>query len=194
MKLDVLSHVNSDDIMGELQELRQIEAFSKYMQDPEGSIPITPLFVYVVLLYSRDSFLFRPPLDELRKRKIKAATLAGLNIENETIKEAVVELMSEKVVDLILGYLIYQASFEFTELCVIEAQIEESQRVRMRGFGAEKDKDLVQAVEKKAVLTTAASNWYDLKKKYEKIIFADHSDIKEKSKRKQRISLELYAN
>lgn len=193
MAIDILRFVNSDDIMNDCKEISELECFKNYMQDADGAIPITPLFVYVILLYSKDSFLNKMPLEELRKRKQKAANLSGLDFDIEVIREFVAELKSERVVELILGYLIHQSSFEFTELCVIEAQIEESQRIRMRSFDAEKDKDLAQAFEKKGALVRSVKEWYDIKKGYEKIIFApDHDDVR-KSKVAQSATLESYA-
>ena len=190
MAIDILRHTKSTDIMSDCKELAGIEAFMKYVQDPEPGIPITPLLVYVVLLYSKDSFLNKKPIEDLRTRKPKAADYAGLVVTDQ-VRALVLSLGSEKVLDLIHGYLIHQNSILWTERCTLESQIEESHRIRLAPVSAEKDKDLLEAFNKKNSLTQHFSAWWSALKSYDAELFADHDDVKAAAKKK-RITLESY--
>jgi len=192
MAIDILRHTKSTDIMSDCKELAGIEAFVKYVQDPESGIPITPLFVYVVLLYSKDSFLNKKPIEDLGRRRAKAASLADLDAESTSVQSEVFELASDKVVDLILGYLIHQNYPTWVERCVIESQMHESQRIRIKSVNESKDTDLMRAFERKAILTRHYEEWHNILKKYDAEIFADHEQLQAHAQRK-RMTIESIA-
>lgn len=193
MRIDVLKYKDAADIIQECPEIQEIDAFRKYRSEPEFGINTNALVCYVVLLYSRDSFLSKKPLEELRTRKHKAAILSGLDEKRETIKKWVFDLGSEKVADLILGFIRHQNISDWTERCVIEQQLEECQMIRLRPVSSEKDKDLIDAFGKKATLTNHAKVWNAMLKELDKEIFQDHDDIRAKA-RPQRVTLETFTS
>lgn len=189
---EIEKHLGSDNIFSSIKGLEEIECFEKYRKNPESGIDTNALVKYVILLYAKDSPLSKPPVQQLQDRKLTAAKRGGLDAHNEFIKKSVLERGSDKVVTLIVEYLKSQSLPEWTERAVIEAQIEESQQIRLRAFDSDKDKDLISAFEKKAALTKHAYDWGKMLKELDKEIFRDHDDIKE-AKVKKRISLESLA-
>ena len=192
MSLDVLGAKPGEDLFEYCPKLKDIRCFTDYKKDPDPAIDTEKLIAYVVLLYSKDSFLNKRPIENLRDRRTKAATLVGLDYEDERIIQYLFNLDNDKILDLILGYLIYQNNTLWTERTTIEIQMDESQRIRMRPVDSDKDKDLLEAFNKKASLTLHFATWYKILKEYDAEIFFDHDDVKEKNKR-QRTSLEAYA-
>lgn len=189
---EIEKHLGSDDIFSSLKGLKEVECFDKYRKNPESGIDTNALIKYVILLYAKDSPLSRPPVQQLQDRKLTAAKRSGLDAFDEYTKKAVLERGSDKVVTLIVEYLKNQSLPEWTERAVIEAQIEESQQIRMRAFDSDKDKDLISAFEKKAALTKHAYDWGKMLKELDKEIFQSHDDIRD-SKIKKRVSLESLA-
>lgn len=194
MNIDILRFVGSSDILRDCKQLAEIDCFVKYVGKPESSIHVNKVIAYVILLYSRDSFLNKKPLDELRVRKIKASKMADLDSENEGVAKALFELRSEPILELITGYLIHQSNFAWMELVALQSQMEESIKLRMRPIDEEgnKEKDVIEAFNKKAVATKHSQDWFNMSKGYEAEIFVDHEDVKSQNKT-QRSSLERYA-
>jgi hypothetical protein len=146
-----------------------------------------------VLLYSRDSYLSKKPIEDLSVRKLKAAKDAGLNVDSDIVVSLLFELRSEPIVELIVKYLIYQSNFAWSELIALESQMAESLRLRLRPIDENnKDKDLIDAFTKKASMTRFSQEWAEMLKKMEAEVFADHDDAKTSTARK-RITLESYA-
>lgn len=194
MAIDILRYSGSSDIVKDCKQLSDIECFVKYSVAPELELSTAKVVTYVVLLYSRDSFLNRKPLDELKIRKVKSAKMAGLDSENESVIRLLFELRSEPVLNLITSYLIHQGNFAWMELIALQSQMEESIKLRMRPIdeGESKDKDIIEAFNKKAVATKHSQDWFSMSKSYEAEIFADHDDVKNQVKVK-RSSLESLA-
>jgi hypothetical protein len=192
--IDILKYKKSDDILSDCQELREMECFRAYLQDAEGAVPLTPLFIYVVYLYSLDSPINKRPILDLKIRKVRAAELSGLDPENKAIQELVFGLASEKIRTLIHAYLTSQNSILWTERCTLETQIEESQRIRLKPISSEDDKEALDAFNKKAVATKNFTEWHQNLKKIDAEIFAnDHIEVRDGVKKK-RVTLESYLN
>jgi hypothetical protein len=192
--IDILKYKKSDDILKDCPEIGQMECFRQYMQDAEGSIPLTPLFIYVIYLYTLDSPINKRPILDLKIRKVRAAEIAGLDVENKVVQEMVFGLGSEKVRNLIHEYLTSQQSILWTERCTLETQIEESQRIRLKPISSEGDKDALDAFNKKSAATKNFTEWYQNLKKIDAEIFAnDHTEVRD-SVKKKRVTLESYLN
>jgi len=198
--------------------LRNGECFLNYERDAEGDLPVKEVMTYVVLLYTKESFLNKKPMEPLKDRRVKAANIAGLSSDSDTVKDKIFDLGSDKIRELILGYLIQQNQMIWMERCIIEAQILENQRIRFKPItnkvvapvaGKKKkgeedidsggknielddDKYIVEASSKKAILTDHFSKYFDLLKKYDLEIFQDHEDVKAAVK-KTRTTIESVA-
>lgn len=193
MAIDVLKYSNSDDILRDCKKLNEIECFRIYREKPELSLNYNKVIVYVVLLYSRDSYLSQKPIEDLSVRKSKALKDTGFDIENPSVRSLLCELKSEPVVDLVVRYLVYQSNFAWSELIALESQMAESLRLRLRPIDEDnKDKDLIDAFTKKASMTRFSQEWADMLKKMEQEVFADHDDAKVSNARK-RVTIESLA-
>lgn len=164
------------------------------MQDAEGSVPLTPLFIYVVYLYTQESPLNKRPILDLKIRKARAAELAGLDPESQAVQDLIFSLGSEKIRNLIHGYLVSQQSILWTERCTLETQIEESQLIRLKPISSKDDKDALDAFNKKSAATKNFTEWYQNLKKIDAEIFGDdHIEVRDAVKKK-RVTLESYLN
>lgn len=187
--------------------LQDVECFLNYEREPEQGLPVKELMTYVVLLYTKESFLNKKPMDPLKERRVKAANIAGLPIDSQEVKDLVFDLGSEKIRDVIIEYMISQNQMLWTERCIVEAQIEENQRIRFKpiqnkftvakkdGGSTEletDDKTIIEASVKKKTLTQDFSIYYELLKKYDQEIFQDHDDVKSMVK-KTRTTVESMA-
>jgi hypothetical protein len=220
MQIDILRSKDSDNILRDCKALREIDCFINYGKDKEQDLPLREVVIYIVILYSKDSFLNKKPMEPLHMRRIKAASYAGLEAESDTVKAALFDLSSDRIRELILGYLIHQNQMIWMERCIIEAQILENQRIRFKpitnkvvapvtngkrkkgeedlsgtqtNLELDDDKYIVEASSKKATLTDHFDQYYEKLKKYDLEIFADHENVKEKLK-KTRVSIESLAS
>lgn len=216
MYLDILRY--SSDVFA-LDKLRDIRCFTEYKNAPEKSIDVNSLVKYVVLLYSKDSILNRKPMLQLTERRAKASTLADLNAEDQDVKDLVFGLYSKRIRDLIVDYLIHQNQLLWSERCIIEAQIQENQRIRLKPIqkktsskpksrrkkdeqeeqeeepedqGSD-DKYVIESSDKKSSLTDHFTKYYELLKRYDLEIFTDNEDVKEAAGKRERRSLESIA-
>jgi hypothetical protein len=217
MYLDVLG--NSENVFA-LDRVSEIKCFADYNKNPESSLDKNSVMKYVILLYSKDSVLNRKPMPPLSERRERAATLSGLDPDDRSVNEMVFDLLSEQIRDLILGYLIQQSQMIWTERCIVEAQIQENQKIRFKPIqnkvvtpktrkrkaseGGEEDESsqnsgdddayIINASNKKYDLTDHFDKYYELLKKYDSEIFADHENVKEVAMKRERNSLEMMAN
>lgn len=216
MYIDILKY-RADVFASE--RLQEIQCFRDYREDPEKSIDVNALITYVVLLYSKDSILNRKPMPQLAERRHKAALMAELDPTSDPVINLIFDLGSEKIRDLILGYLIHINQLLWAERCIVESQMQENQRIRFRPIQNKKvttakktrkkkddeedfddgdqeeldDNAILAASQKKFTLTEHVVKYMDLIKKYDAEIFTDHENVKESIGRTARKSLESIA-
>lgn len=217
MYLDVLKY--QDDVFAD-ERLNEIKAFHDYIKNQERQFDVNAIITYVVLLYSKDSILNKKPMAQLKDRRVRAATLAGLNVEQTTVQELLFDLLSEPVRDLIIDYLLWQNDPEWTERCIIDAQLEENRRIRLKPIQnktttpapkkkrkkdeeefdidgevdpTQDDNYIITASDKKFKLTTQAEEYSAMIKKLDLIIFLDHDQVKSAAIRRKRNTLESMA-
>lgn len=129
-------------------------------------------------------------MEPLPTRRVKSAKLAGLDPENPVIQNEIFNLTSKEVDSLVVDYLIYQSSPQWSHRCAIETQMDENLKIRFKPVESEKgDKDIIEAFTKKFVLTEHYTKYNDIIKKLDNEIFADHTDARDSAVRK-RTSLE----
>lgn len=174
------------DIKG-LQQLNEFCSVKKYL-------PLQSTLRYIILIYSKDSFLNKKPMRPLPERQDKAARLAGFErTKNEKyhsqVRFALFELNSEQIFDFVFNYLIYQKSHVWSEICALEYQLAENQRIRMTASDDMKDMD------KKANLTRYNKEWYNTLKEYQVEFYGDHEEVRSAFDihRSGLVTIELYA-
>lgn len=145
--------------------------------------PFKPVIRYIVILYSKDSFLNKKPMRPLTERQLKAAALAGFEKQRDgefhpQVRFSLFELGAEEIFDFVFGYLVYQKNYVWSEICTLEAQISENQRIRMRAIESDKDKDIMAAMDKKASLTKHYKEWHKSLEDNMNEFFGDHEEVK----------------
>lgn len=212
MYLDVTGH---KDVFS-MGRIREVPCFEAYRKDPDSSLDPSKVVKYVVLLYSRDSILNRRPMPPLTERREIAAGMSDLDPSNQDVIDNLFDLYSEKIRDLIIDYLIHQNVILWTERCILEAQIQENQRIRLKPVqnksinkpkrkkkGEEEEEDepsledddkyLIEASNKKFALTPHFDKYYELIKKYDLEIFQDHDNVKASATTRARRTMESMA-
>ncbi len=178
--IDVLN-LPPGEILKVCPEICDIECFAVFISGQKSAqqserVPIRETIVYIILLYSKDSFLNKKPVEPLPTRIFKSARLAGLNTEDEAIQKAIFELDNESVRDTVVDYLIYQNVSKWSNRCAIEAQMAENLRIRFKPIQNEKaDKDIIN----KHLLTEHYSDYENEVKKLDSDIFLGHDNIRD---------------
>ncbi len=216
MSIDILK--DPEDVFAN-ENLCEIKCFLDYQKSPETSLDVDKVVIFVVLLYSKDSILNKKPMPQLKDRKNKAAILAGLNPEQTEVQELVFGLISSSVRDLIIDYVLYQNDPDWEERVVVEAQLDENVRARMKPIQnkttaptnkkkkkqedellddemieADDPKYLLEAHDRKYKLTDHAERYRAIIKKLDSLIFVDNLDVKTAAVKRQRRTLESMAN
>ncbi len=173
------------DIFEIRPELKETPCFLVF-KDKNIGLPLRETILYVYLLYTKDSFINKKPLDALGTRRVKAAKIAGLDPEDQFVKENIfgTENFNQEsrdnyaiLDDLIVDYLIFQNSYQWSDRCAIDAQMEENLRIRFKPIESGKgDKDIIEASSKKFLLTEHFSKYKDIVRKLDLEIFSDHED------------------
>lgn len=195
-----------------MDKIREIPCFEAYRKDPDPSLDPSKVVKYIVLLYSQDSILNRKPMPPLAERRERAVDLSDLKASDQTVIDNLFDLFNEKIRDVIIDYLIYQNRSVWTERCIIEAQIQENQRIRFKPIqnktitkpgrkkkkedipGGEEEDDpteddakyIIEASNKKHALTSHFNTYNDLIQKYDLIIFQDHHSVRDAAVRRRR--------
>lgn len=186
--IDVLNLPNGD-IFKVCPEIKDIPCFVKFDKE-SGGLPVREAIIYTILLYTKDSFLNKKPMEPLPTRRVKAAKLAGLDPEKPTIQNDIFNMDSREFDSLVVDFLIYQSSSQWSHRCAVETQMDENLRIRFKPIESEKgDKDIIEASTKKFMLTEHYSKYNDIVKKLDNEIFLDHEGVRDSAVRK-RTSLE----
>ena len=182
--IDVLN-LPQGDIFKVCPELKDIECFLNFSKK-SGGLPVRETIIYVVLLYTKDSFLNKKPIQVLSDRRVKAAKMAGLDPESKLVQEKIFGIESEVLDECIVDYLIQQNSYAWSDRCAIEAQMDENLRIRFKPISSDKgDKDIIESSTKKFLLTEHFSKYKDTIKKLDMEIFLDHDEKRDIAVRKK---------
>lgn len=191
--IDVLN-LPPGDIFKVCPELEGIHCFVDFSKKESG-LPLRETIMYVYLLYTKESFINKRPMDVLSTRRIKSAKIAGLDPEEQFVKENIfgTETFNEEsrinyaiLDDLIVNYLLSQSSYQWSDRCAIDAQMEENLRIRFKPIESGKgDKDIIEASTKKFLLTEHFSKYKDIVRKLDLEIFTDHDEKRDVAVRKK---------
>lgn len=175
------------DILKVCPQITDYKCFMEFLSaqkaaDEKERVPIRETIIFIILLYSKDSFLNKKPVEALQTRLIKAAKLAGLNPDDEYIQQAVLNLDNESVRNTAVDYLLLQSDSNWSHRCAIAAQMAENLRIRFKPIVNEKaDKDILN----KHLLTEHYRDYGNEIKKLDADIFIGHDNVRDVAVRKR---------
>lgn len=175
------------DILAAWPQVTNIRCFVDFMSaqklaEKDDRVPIRETIIYIVLLYSKDSFLNKKPVEHLQNRILKAAKFSGLDADDESIQKAVFDLENEDVRNTVVDYLIEQNEANWSHRCAIAAQMRENLRIRFKPIEKEKaDKDIIN----KHLLTEHYRDYSNEIKKLDADIFIGHEKVRDEAVRKR---------
>lgn len=184
--LDVVN-LPAGDILKVCPDITDYKCFMEFMSaqkvaDKDERVPIRETIIFIILLYSKDSFLNKKPVEELQARLYKAAKLSGLDPEDEDIQKAIFYLDNESVRNTVVDYLISQSDANWSHRCAIAAQMAENLRIRMKPIVNEKaDKDILN----KHLLTEHYRDYGNEIKKLDNDIFLGHTNVRNEAVKKR---------
>ena len=184
--LDV-TNLPPGDLLSVLPEITDYRCFMEFMRVnkaaiPEERVPFRETVVFIILLYDKNSFLNKKPVEHLQNRILKAAKLAGLDAENEHIQEAVFDLDNEAVLNTVVDFLIEQNDADWSDRCAIASQMRENLRIRFKPIEKDKaDKEITT----KHLLTSQYTDYKNNLKKLDAEIFLGHDKVKNEAVRKR---------
>lgn len=180
--IDVDLAGEKDDLVMKFPLLKRYEEFSSFGGSMEGELNRNKVIRYINLLYSAKSGLVRIYKDDLQIRKEEAALHAGFEKkEMKQVQNDLFELNNEKIVGMIMRFLLIQNVRLWTTICSIEQSFYQTSALLMSPLDQEgQDKDKYGAAVKQKPLraemiemTTQLDGLYDK-------LFNDNADLKSK--------------
>lgn len=180
--LDVSNVDEKEDLVNKFPLLKRYEEFSSFEGTPGNELNRNKVIRYINLLYSSKSGLVRIYKDDLAIRKEEAAKYAGfekkemVQVENDLFK-----LENEKIVKMIMRFLVIQNVRLWTTICSIEQSFYQTSELLMSPIdqaGEDKDK-YAAAVKQKPLRSEMIDMTEQLDSLYDKM-FNDNSDVKKK--------------
>ena len=177
MKLDIDSIESYQDLISEIPELRQMESWNKFRRN---NVDRNQLTKYLVYFYSRDSFLHINGRVPFEQRKIRAGMLAGFKnsdgIFDEYVETYVFGLQDPHILDMVMDYLRFQNDYYWSEICALEASLDEINRLRMKPVG--EDDDEASIMKAKSLARKEAESIIESLEIYYKKFYGEFLDVK----------------
>ena len=180
--LDLSKVGEKDDLVHRFPILSRYEEFSGYGGSLDGELNRNKVIRYINYLYSAKSEIVRTYKDDLQIRKEEAARLAGFEKkEMEKVDTDLFKLQNEKLVKMVMRFLIIQNVRLWTTICSIEQSFYQTSELLLSPLDREgADKDIYTAATKQKPLrselidmTAQLDSLYDQ-------LFNDNKDVKEK--------------
>lgn len=185
LKVEEVLNLPAGDLLRVWPQICDIKHFAEFLNkqraaEQDDRVPVRETIVYVILLYSKDSFLNKKPIEALQSRIVKAAKLAGLDGEDELIQNAIFYLGNGYVRDLVVDYLISQNIPNWSNRCALDAQMAENLRIRFKPIQSEKaNNDILN----KHTLTEHYRDYANEIKKLDAEIFLGHENVRDEAVR-----------
>jgi hypothetical protein len=180
--IDMSNVDEKEDLVNKFPLLSRYEEFSEFKGTPGGELNRNKVIRYVNALYSAKSDLVRTYKDDLQIRKEEGAIYAGFDSkEMPRVEEELFQLRNEKIVRMIMRFLIIQNVRLWTTICSIEQSFYQTNELLMTPLNLEgEDKDKYGAAVKQKPLRAELIEMNEqLDALYDKM-FNDNSDLKEK--------------
>lgn len=178
-------------------KLTHLSSWTSYADD----IPTNNLLAYLLFLYSPDSPVNKRYGITLMERKSQALMLAGFgHLRNKKGDWAVdvvtylIELRNDTVITMIVDYLKLLNQEAWTQMKVLEQELEEAVRLRLRPVSSIDDKATLQAADIKTKLRNESAVMIEKLKYFSRLFYGDaHMEELKKKVHQQAISVESQA-
>lgn len=180
--IDVNNIDDKEDLVNRFPILKRYEEFSSFEGTPGDELNRNKVIRYINLLYSAKSELVRIYKDDLAIRKEEAAKIAGFEKKDMSrVSEDLFQLKNEKIVKMIMRFLVIQNVRLWTTICSIEQSFYRTSELLMSPMDKEtEDKDkYAAAVKEKPLRAEMIDMTEQLDSLYDKM-FNDNADIKSK--------------
>jgi hypothetical protein len=179
--IDVDNVDEKEDLVNRFPLLNRYEEFSKFAGTPGDELNRNKVIRYINLLYSAKSNLVKIYKDDLQIRKEEAAKFAGFEKkEMDRVESDLFKLENEKIVKMIMRFLIIQNVRLWTVICSIEQSFYNNNELLMSPFLDDEDKDKNStAVKQKQIRAELIEMMEQLDSLYDKM-FNDNLDVKKK--------------
>jgi hypothetical protein len=160
------------------------KSFEKYQHalNELGKMDIVAITKYVVLLYSQDTILNQNPPLSFAERQRSAGTLAKLaqvgGKFTKGIQQFIFEMENRYIFSFIFEYLTRDKKHLWMDIIVLETQMMENQRLRMRPVSEDKGKDELTAFQSKDKLMEMYKGWRKQLGEYYDEFYGDNQKIR----------------
>jgi len=180
--IDLNNVDEKEDLVNKFPLLKRYEEFSTFEGTPGGELNRNKVIRYINLLYSAKSELVKTYKDDLQIRKEEAARIVGFEKkEIEKVENDLYQLKNEKIVKMIMRFLVIQNVRLWTTICSIEQSFYQTSELLMSPLNQEgEDKDKYAAAVKQRPLRSEMIDMNEqLDSLYDKM-FNDNLDVKKK--------------
>lgn len=167
-------HNVKGDVIKKVPSLTFIESFVSYGGEHKNKV-----IKYICYLYDPNSPL-KEFFPDMSRRKEQAAILSGFNLDDNRFKDMVIAMMSlknEVVVVMIDEFLRFVNNRVWSMIISNEETFYEYQRKLLRNVTADRDKDLLQALQIKGKIMEDLDNINERLEKYYLKLYAGDEDL-----------------
>lgn len=180
--LDVNNIDEKEDLVNRFPLLKRYEEFSSFEGTPGNELNRNKVIRYINLLYSYKSDLVKMYKDDLIIRMEEAAIYAGFEKkEMDRVRNDLFQLNNEKIVKMVMRFLLIQNVRLWTVICSIEQSFYKNSMLLMTPLDRDgEDKDKYGALVKEKPLRAELIEMNEqLDSLYDKL-FTDNSELKKK--------------
>lgn len=178
--IDIYSAEEKEDLTNKFPLLKRYEEFTSFEGSMGGELNRNKVIRYIVILYSSKSDIVKTYKDDLQIRKEESALYAGFEKkEMAQVDNDLYQLKNEKIVKMIMRFLLIQNVRLWTTICSIEQSFYQTSALLMSPFdqeGQHKDK-YGAAVKQKPLRAEMIEMTSQLDGLYDKM-FNDNADLK----------------
>lgn len=180
--LDVNNLDEKEDLVNRFPLLKRYEEFHSFEGTPGNELNRNKVIRYINLLYSEKSELVRTYKGDLQIRKEEAARIVGFEKkEMEKVGNDLYRLNNEKILKMVMRFLVIQNVRLWTTICSIEQSFYRTSELLMSPMDKEtEDKDkYAAAVKEKPLIAQLIDMTEQLDSLYDKM-FNDNTDLRSK--------------
>lgn len=189
MKFDIRDVSSLDGLLERYPELERIKSLFAYASFHHPDLPCDAVDIvkFVIYFYSHDSDINDKknhlPIDERKLKACKVLNIDALTKQGnirKTINDKLFYLMEDSIFRMVFDFLVFQNKPIWTEICVMEQEVLDFQKIRMAPVQASETKDIIAASQKKDALMTGVQNRLGKLQKYKEQFYGDFEDVREK--------------
>jgi len=183
---------------------KRIENIKSFKEFPPNK-DFNEILLYILFMYQKDSPLVKKYTSDLKKRREEAVKESGLEggmaecltlmtVEPGEDSENPLKKTFDKVVKMILEFLMYQGDLDWANICVFESLFLEYSTILLTGISNVKnDKDLVAATNAKKITMEEYMKVSEALKETKNRFYNGDSDLQNVAEKKMRFTPEAIA-